>query len=287
MHLGHVALRDRKEARQTRLRRQKVVVRRIETTRSLGIGEAVANREQPSFGFVQELEVHAVEERFCARRQPLESIAGAANIQRITVVQAFRSAFRQLPQPNRERQQRTRKVSAVDRGDIAGRERFERAGVVPVQEVTVEAFEPFNSRQGRPDPVDQRPRVDEAQVVSRERRQKAQTDVGRRRSVCHPQLGNDLHIVGRKTMVFGADEPVEVLPRLESDAAQVLAISGPQLGTPPRHRPAQGERNQRCNRPQRQHRQRDRERAWTLGRNENQRANGQQGTRGHAGEERT
>ena len=61
--------------------------------------------------------------------------------------------------------------------------------------------------------------VDEPQVVSGQRGEKAEADVGRRRPVRDGQLRTDLHVVGRQVMVLGADERVEVAPRLPRDAA--------------------------------------------------------------------
>ena len=79
----------------------------------------------------------------------------------------------------RERQQCTGEIAAVDGGDIAGRQRLERARVVPVQKMPVDLFQRFDRRQRRVDATDQRRCVDEAQIVSRECRQQAEADVGR------------------------------------------------------------------------------------------------------------
>ena len=67
MRFGHVALRNRQEARQARFGREQVVERRIETARPLGVGQAVADGEQLSLGVVQKPEVDRREQRAGAR----------------------------------------------------------------------------------------------------------------------------------------------------------------------------------------------------------------------------
>ena len=59
----------RDEAREPRLRGQEVVVGRIETARPLGVGEAIADGEDPALRVVEEPEAHPVRERGGAARQ--------------------------------------------------------------------------------------------------------------------------------------------------------------------------------------------------------------------------
>ena len=55
----------------------------------------------------------------------------------------------QLLQRHRHGHERARKVAAVDRRDVGGWQRCQRAGVVPVQQVTLEAFQAFDGRERR------------------------------------------------------------------------------------------------------------------------------------------
>ena len=61
------------------------------------------------------------------------------------------SAGADLPQPDRQRQQRAPKVAAVDRRDVRGREGYQRPRVVPVQQVTLVPFQAFDRGQRRID----------------------------------------------------------------------------------------------------------------------------------------
>ena len=150
----------------------------------------------------------------------------------------------------------------------------------------VDFFQRFDRRQRRVDPADERGRVDEAEIVGRECRKQAEADVGRRRPVCDPDVRYDLNVVGWKVVVLGAAECLEVPPRLERDGVQIIAVRRCQLGAPPRHGSAQRECDQRRDRPQRQHWQRDWQRARASDRDDNECGNGHYRTRGHRGEER-
>ena len=90
VHLRHVALGDRDEAGQARFRREQIVVRRIEPAGAVGIGEAVADREQLALRIEQKPEVHRVEER--RRRAP----QAAARVSR-SPTDSVRSAPARLP----------------------------------------------------------------------------------------------------------------------------------------------------------------------------------------------
>ena len=86
--LRHVALRDGDEARQPRLRRQQVVERRVEPPGTLGVGQAIADREDAAPPVVEEVEPHGVGERDGARRASARSAspdaASAARAARAT-----------------------------------------------------------------------------------------------------------------------------------------------------------------------------------------------------------
>ena len=143
---------------------------------------------------------------------------------------ASRAAGRQLLQRDRQRQERAGEVAAVDRRDVGRRQRRQRARVVPVQQVTLEAFQAFDGRERGLDPVGQIIGVDEAEVVSRERREQPHADVGRRRAVRDGQLRDELDVVGRQRVILGSDERLEVAPRLARD--RLRGTRGPRRRAP-------------------------------------------------------
>ncbi len=58
--LWNIPFRNRHEARQARLRGEQIVKGIVEPTRTLGVGEAVADREDASAAVVQHVEPHLV-----------------------------------------------------------------------------------------------------------------------------------------------------------------------------------------------------------------------------------
>ena len=62
MRLGELAARDGDEAREPRLRGQQVVVGDVQAARPLGVGQAIADREDPALRVVEEAEAHPVRE---------------------------------------------------------------------------------------------------------------------------------------------------------------------------------------------------------------------------------
>ena len=75
MVLRHVAFGDRDEAGEPRFRREQVVERGVEPARAVGVGEAIADREDAPAPVVEEVEPHAVGER---RRRVAASAASAS-----------------------------------------------------------------------------------------------------------------------------------------------------------------------------------------------------------------
>ncbi len=75
--LRDVALGDGDEAGEAGLGRQQVVVRGIEPARALGVGEPVADGEDLALPVVEEVEVHAVDEREGARARSSRRAANA------------------------------------------------------------------------------------------------------------------------------------------------------------------------------------------------------------------
>ncbi len=233
MRLGHVALRDGQEAGQAGLGGEQVVVRGIEASRAFGVGEAIPDREDAALGIVEETEVHAV-------RQGAGPVGQAG--------QPFRA------QAFRERHQGPGEVSAVDGGDVARQERSQGPRVVPVQEVALVPFQPFDRVEGLPGTGRQLLPLDEAEVVGGQRRQKAHADVRRRGAMRDAGLRHLLHVVRRQAVVFVARERLEVPPGVSRDETQALAVLRSQLVPPDGDGAAQLVGDERRGRPQHQHR---------------------------------
>ncbi len=149
----------------------------------------------------------------------------------------------QLAKSDGERQERSGEVAAVHGRHIARRQRREALRVVPVEEVALEARHPFNRRERCFDALYELGRADEAEIVSGERREQSHADIGGRRPVRHDDVGRFLTIVWRQEVIFGADEGVEVAPRLAGDEPEQLIVGAFEFRPPPRHRPAQSRRN--------------------------------------------
>ncbi len=66
--------------------------------------------------------------------------------------------------------------------------------------------------------------ADELEVVRCERREHAHADVGGRGPVRDEGIGRVLAVVRRQAMIVGADERVEVAPRLARDQAEEVRV---------------------------------------------------------------
>ncbi len=264
VHLRHVPLGDREEAGQPGFGRQQIVVGRIQPAGAVGIRQAVPDREQLPDGIQQEAEVHGLEEHVRARRQ----------------------RRREVPEPDGKRQEGARQVAAVHGGDIGGCQRRQRLRVVPVQQVAFESFEPLHGRERGVDSSQELRGLDEPQVVSGQRGEKAEADVGGRRPVRDGQLRTDLHVVGRQIMVRRTGERVEVPPRLPRNLQQIRPVGGRQRRPPARRGAAQCIRDPRSGYPQREHREGDRERRRPHEHHDQQRRDCQQRTRRHTAKKR-
>ena len=251
VHLRHVALRDGNETGEPGFRREQVIVRGIEAGGAEGVGQTEANREQPALAVVQEREVHLVE---------VDRGAGRERFQPRRVLGRGAVVLHQRPQADRQREQRPREVAAVDGGHVLGRQRFERAGVVPVQQVSFEVFQPVDRGERVLEPVEQRPGVNETEIVCRQRREQAHRNIGGRGAVRHPRFGVELNVVGREEAMFLGDEGVEVSPRLLGDRQEIRAVIVGDLRAQRGDWLAQHEGDQRRRDPECENQQRDRQR---------------------------
>ena len=231
-----LAARDRDEAGEPRLRSQQVVVRRVQMPRALLVREPIADREDPALRVVEEPEAGALGERGGAPSELVET---------------------GLVQPFGERHQRSDEVAAVHGRDVAGRQRSQALGVVPVEQMAFVPLEALDRRERRVDPRRELVAADEAEVVSGERRQQPHADVRRRGPVGHPGLRRLLEVVGGQAVVVGSHEGLEVAPGVAGDAREERAVLGGEIDLRLRRRPAEHVRDERRGGPEREHRQRD------------------------------
>ena len=184
-----------------------------------------------------------------ARSRSARRVAGVGSIGR-----QLRAA------PTASVDQRAGEVAAVDGRDVGGRQRRQRPRVVPVQQVALEAFEAFDGRQRRVDPVGQLVGVDEAEVVRRDASRAApcrcwSATCGARRSA--PARSGRCRAAARDRPA--PHERLEVAPRLARD--RLRGTRGPPAPSTAR-RVGTGRLSayaiERRGRPQREHRQRRR-----------------------------
>src|SRR5262249_50845884 len=105
-----------------------------------------------------------------------------------------------------------------------GLERTSLPGVVPVVEVAAAALEGVQRVDGRGDAIERVENAQPAEVVSRERRQQIEADVGRRRAVRDHGLRVLLEVVRRYRVVLGTDEGLEEVPGPSRRPAQRAGI---------------------------------------------------------------
>ena len=126
--LGHVALGNRQKAGQPRLGRQQVVVADVQRL----VVNPQADVEQAALGVVQALEIHRLVQAGAAPGQ------AAQRCLRLPAIGAFLLVLlRQLVARLAYGQQQAGQISAVDGRHIGRQKDFQRARVVPVEQVAV------------------------------------------------------------------------------------------------------------------------------------------------------
>ena len=270
MRFGHVALRDGHEAGDPRLRRQQVVERIVEPPRSFGVGGPIADGQQAATLVVQQPEVHLVGEASGALSELFEP-RGVHGLRRRRLLERGD----QFAQTAGERDQGGREVAAVDRRNIARRQRRQALGVVPVEEMAVESFEPFDCGQRPVDPCDEVAGVDESEIARGKGGEQTHADIGGRRAMRDHRRRRVLKIVRRQAVIVSAVEGFEISPRLPGELSQPFAILVADGQLPACHRPAERMREQWRDHPQHQDRQRRRQRARPQRRDRDQRRRGE------------
>ncbi len=137
-----------------------------------------------------------------------------------------------------ERDQMTREIAAVHRGDVLRVERPQVLRVVPVVEVAAEALEAAHRLERRLETLDGVERAEPAEVAGGDRGEQVEAEVRRRRAVRHHRAGIFLEVVRREHVVRGRDEGLEEAPGAARDAAQRAHVRGAERRAAPDRRRA-------------------------------------------------
>jgi hypothetical protein len=165
-----------------------------------------------------------------------------------------------LAKPLGENHEARGEVSAVHGGDVAGMERRQALGLVPVQEVSLEPLDALEGRQRAVDAVRQLRRPQVAEVVRRQGGEQSEPDVGGGRPVGHAHVAQLLEVVRRQGVVGGPRERVEEVPRPPRHAAQERDVLGAEPDAAGGDGPAEPEGDERREEPEGQERRRRGER---------------------------
>src|SRR3989304_6131119 len=139
------------------------------------------------------------------------------------VLQAFQGllveerSFQELLQSVFEGPQRTKKIAAIDRRDLAGFERRERLYVIPVEKMTFMPLQPVEGGHGVGQVLDDLVQREIPEVMGRDCAEHPKADIGG--AGAHPQLipMRDLVVIGGKPGSLFADEVRKITPRLPCD----------------------------------------------------------------------
>ncbi len=111
-----------------------------------------------------------------------------------------------------ERDEMAGEVSTIDRGYVFRIERMEVTRIIPVIKVAPKTLEAVHSAKRRFEPLDCGHRTDPPEIVRSDDGEQIQPEVGGRGAMGHDGRRLFLEIVGRKRVVFEADEGFEEAP---------------------------------------------------------------------------
>ena len=163
----------------------------------------------------------------------------------------------QFPQPGPQGEQRPGQIAAIDTRHVERAQRFERARVVPVVEMTPVAFELFHRGEGFVRAVEQLAAGEIAEIARRQVGQQGHADVGGRGAGGDHGRRDFLKIVGRQPVLFRVDQHFEVAPCLPGQAAQKRLLRVRQDRLVGDERPADPPADDGRNQPQQQDRPAD------------------------------
>ena len=159
-------------------------------------------------------------------------------------------------QTRAERQEVAREVAAVDRRDIGGRQRRERARVVPIVEVPAIPLHAQQRVERRLEPIEDAGVAEISEIAGGHRRQELQSDVGRRRPVGDDVLAILLVVVGDQPMVARPDQLLEEAPRAACDQTELAPLALAELCLAMRQRQSREIDDHRRDEPQDENRAR-------------------------------
>ena len=228
----HIILGDGDEAGEPGLRREEIVIRRVECVRVL----LIADGEQLPAPVEQEAEVHLHGKVVRAVGDGLETRREIA-----------RGRHLQTGAPNGN--EVATQVAAVDRGDVGRLEHAQIVQIVPVVEMAAKPAHAFEGPQRQLEAPRHVLGGNEAEVARAHRRQQLQADVGWRHS--HRRLGRRiiLKVVRREPIGARRDERVEVLPVRPSVAQRDAPLLRSERRPPRRRGLAQRVGDRRCQTP--------------------------------------
>ncbi len=117
-------------------------------------------------------------------------------------------------------------IAAVHRGDVQGLERPESPGVIPVDEVSVDAVQGRHGPKRRLESLHHVPDSDPAEIAGDRRAEQIESQVRRRGAVRSDRIGILLEIVERQGVILLIHECLEVAPGAPRDVTQGARLLG-------------------------------------------------------------
>src|SRR3990172_4251849 len=164
------------------------------------------------------------------------------------VLQAFQGllveerSFQELLQRVFEGPQRTKKIPAIDRRDVARFERRERLYVIPVEKMTFVPLQPVEGRHGVRQILDDLVQREIPEVMGRDRAEHPKADIGGAGAPRQLIPMRDPIVIGVKPGSLFADEVRKITPRLPCDLPEKPQILVGQNGELPLCARPEGER---------------------------------------------
>ncbi|MNI14096.1 hypothetical protein D3C73_673470 [compost metagenome] len=125
-----------------------------------------------------------------------------------------------------DHQQVAGQVAAVHRRDIGRLQGEQAAGIVPVEEVTLETGQTLHHGQGGFQPLEGGAAPGPAKIIGRQGGEQIEPHVGGGGAMGDDLLRTLLHVVRRQLVVQIGDQGLEIAPRLAGDQAQLGGLGG-------------------------------------------------------------
>ena len=221
-----VTLRNRDEARQPRLRRQKIVRRRIEPVGAL----VEADSEKLALLVKEKREVHL--ERH--RPRPLGDVVQGRGIARRIVLAVVR-ATRDLAARCGRRDEMASEIAGIDGRDVRRFEHPQVRKAIPIVKMAAQPAHRRHRRERTLETLDHLAARDESQVECGNRREQLKAEVCWRCTIGHDGSWRLLKIVGRKPLSVRIHEMIEEVPMPLAVAEHCRALRRRELQLGARH----------------------------------------------------